>query len=63
MNEKCLSVFVDESGDFGPFEAHSPYYLVSLVLHDQSVAMEILIPSKHTLPMLAIHTMQFIQGH
>ena len=40
MNEKCLSVFVDESGDFGPFEAHSPYYLVSLVLHDQSVAIQ-----------------------
>lgn len=37
MSEKCLSVFIDESGDFGPFEVHSPYYLVSMVLHNQSV--------------------------
>jgi len=28
-----LSIFVDESGDFG---AHSDYYVVGLVLHDQS---------------------------
>lgn len=30
-----LSIFCDESGDFGPPSTHSPYYLVSLVLHDQ----------------------------
>lgn len=30
-----LSIFCDESGDFGPPSAHSPFYLVSLVLHDQ----------------------------
>ena len=30
-----LSIFVDESGDFGPYQAHSPYYVVSLILHDQ----------------------------
>ena len=35
MNERALSVFVDESGDFGPCQSHSPYYLVSMVLHDQ----------------------------
>jgi len=33
---KELSVFVDESGDFGPSEYHSPYYIVTLVFHDQS---------------------------
>ena len=33
---KVLSVFVDESGDFGEYETHSPYYIVSMVLHDQS---------------------------
>ena len=33
---KCLSVFVDESGSFGPYELHSPYYIVSLLLHNQS---------------------------
>lgn len=34
---KNLSIFVDESGDFGPFCKHSPYYIISMVLHDQSV--------------------------
>jgi len=31
-----LSIFVEESGDFGPYEQHSPFYVLSLVLHDQS---------------------------
>ena len=31
-----LSVFVDESGDFGEYEKHSPFYIVALVLHDQA---------------------------
>lgn len=35
MNE--LSIFVDESGDFGEFEKHTPFYIISLVLHAQSV--------------------------
>ncbi len=33
---KNLSVFIDESGDFGEFDPHSPFYIVSMVLHDQS---------------------------
>ena len=37
MAEKILSVFIDESGDFGAYDHHSPYYLVALVLHDQDV--------------------------
>lgn len=37
MAEKVLSVFIDESGDFGMYDVHTPYYLVSLVFHDQSV--------------------------
>lgn len=36
MSEKILSVFIDESGDFGPYKAHAPYYLVSMILHNQS---------------------------
>ena len=32
---KELSVFVDESGDFGNYDSHSPIYLFSLVFHDQ----------------------------
>jgi hypothetical protein len=31
-----LSIFIDESGVFGPLEKHSPFYIVSLVFHDQS---------------------------
>lgn len=34
---KTLSVFIDESGDFGKYDPKSPYYYVSMVLHDQSV--------------------------
>lgn len=30
-----LNVFVDESGDFGALAAHCPFYIVSLVVHDQ----------------------------
>lgn len=37
MSEKCLSVFIDESGDFGPYESHAPYYFVAMVFHDQSI--------------------------
>ena len=33
---KELSIFVDESGDFGEYMSHAPYYIVSMVLHDQS---------------------------
>lgn len=33
---KELSVFVDESGDWGEYDFHAPYYIISLVLHDQS---------------------------
>lgn len=31
-----LSIFIDESGDFGGYEHHAPYYLITLVLHDQA---------------------------
>lgn len=34
---KELSVFVDESGDFGEFDPRTPYYIIALVFHDQSV--------------------------
>ena len=34
---KELSIFVDESGDFGEYNKQSPYYIISLVMHDQSV--------------------------
>ena len=31
---KELSIFVDESGDFGEYDHHSPFYIISMVLHD-----------------------------
>ncbi len=34
---KELSVFVDESDDFGEYDRRSPFYIISLVLHDQSI--------------------------
>lgn len=37
MKEKLLSVFIDESGDFGPYDSHAPFYIVSMVLHNQKV--------------------------
>ena len=37
MSERKLSVFIDESGDFGEYALHSPYYLVTMVFHDQNI--------------------------
>ena len=33
---RILSCFVDETGDFGDYDFRCPYYMVSVVLHDQS---------------------------
>ena len=33
---KELSIFIDESGDFGEYATHSPYYIISMIFHDQS---------------------------
>lgn len=35
LNNLCM-LFIDESGDFGPYEIHAPYYLVSMILHNQN---------------------------
>lgn len=34
---KELSIFVDESGDFGEYERHAPYYIVTMVFRDQAI--------------------------
>lgn len=34
---KELSIFVDESGDFGEYDYHAPYYIISMVIHNQGV--------------------------
>ena len=33
---KELSIFVDESGNFGTYDYHSPYYIFSLICHNQN---------------------------
>ena len=30
-----INIFMDESGDFGEYQVHSPYYIISLVFHEQ----------------------------
>ena len=30
-----LSIFIDESGDVGEYRHHSPYYIITMVFHDQ----------------------------
>ena len=37
MKEKVLSVFIDESGDFGQYNPDSPNYYVAMVLHNQEI--------------------------
>lgn len=34
-----LSVFIDESGDFGSYEPHCPYYIITMVFHDQRASI------------------------
>ena len=35
LQMKELSIFVDESGDFGEYSYHSPYYIITMVFHNQ----------------------------
>ena len=34
---KELSVFIDESGDFGEYDDQAPCYIITMVFHDQSL--------------------------
>jgi len=43
MADATLSIFVDESGRFRYPDADSPYYIVSLVLHDQRIPIDGLV--------------------
>lgn len=46
---KNLSMFIDESGDFDINSKHSPYYLFTLILHDQEedINENIMILERH----------------
>lgn len=63
-----LSVFVDESGDFGAYSSHSPFYLFSLVFHEQDNNIEEEIKNldkkiqEHGFEVHAIHTGPIIRN-
>ena len=67
MAEKILSCFIDEAGDFGDFESHSPFYIVSVIAHEQSDSIQADIDGlEHYLTSLgyphhAIHTAPLIR--
>ena len=62
LNMKELSIFVDESGDFGKYDFHSPYYILAFVFHDQEndISEEIAVLnhklSRYGLQNRAVHT-------
>lgn len=37
---KELSIFIDESGDFGEYNHHSPYYIIAMVFHNQKDSIQ-----------------------
>jgi len=59
---KELSIFIDESGDFGEYDYHSPYYIITMVFHRQDVDIQPSINKLNTelaylgLDNLCIHT-------
>ena len=67
MTDKILSCFIDEAGDFGDFEPHSPFYIVSVVAHDQTHSIQEEIDQLEAylntlgLPHHAIHTAPLIR--
>lgn len=59
---KELSIFIDESGDFGKYSFHSPYYIITMIFHNQIVDIQNQINHLNTelsylgLDTLCIHT-------
>ena len=62
-----LSIFVDESGDFGEYAKHSPYYAVTMIFHDQDndISKQIAILNDNLKNLgyenVAVHTEPLIQ--
>lgn len=67
MAENILSCFIDEAGDFGEFESHSPFYIVSVIAHNQTDSIQAEIDGlEHYLtelgyPHHALHTAPLIR--
>ena len=45
---KELSIFIDESGDFGVYEPHSPYYIITMVFHNQDESIQPAVTNLNT---------------
>ncbi len=62
-----LSIFVDESGDFGNYQNHCPFYIISLVFHEQNNSINLqvdklnLFLSNNNLKNHTIHTAPLIR--
>lgn len=37
---KELSIFIDESGDFGEYAPHLPYYIITMIFHNQDESIQ-----------------------
>lgn len=65
---KELSIFIDESGDFGNYNFHSPYYILSLVFHNQNNDIDAQILhlnqklSYYNIEDKSIHTAPLVRG-
>ncbi len=59
---KELSIFIDKSGDFGRYDHHAPYYIITMLFHDQNDNIQKSITNLNTeliflgLTNLCIHT-------
>ena len=63
MAEKILSCFIDETGDFGKYGFHSPYYMVAVVLHEQSDSIQKQVDGLETyLSSLGLPTLKFAKS-
>ncbi len=40
ISMKELSIFIDESGDFGRYDHRSPWYIIAMVFHEQSNSIQ-----------------------
>ena len=38
--KRTLNITIDESGDFGDYQFHSPYYLIAMLFHDDKDSVE-----------------------
>lgn len=52
---KELSIFIDESGDFGVYDYHSPFYIITMVFHVQDIPLDnAILNLNHELTLLGL---------